>query len=522
MGTHGLTPADQERLPALIADVLAAEPPVQGLLDLLADMDRAQNPALAVAVFESVMWRIDVHHYWVWFRVSKFYVALGPARDDAAFFAASMAAQMQPDWLATTQPFRDLFVILNRRDRVRDAVDLFLYQMERHPAKPAAEPHEIMPLLERMSVSLAGANGAAPQPGSRQDHRVMEADSHPAWTCPVFGGATPYALRPLAEGLPRSAVDVAELPGAELMICADATVVHDRDGRMHEDLSVSDFPDLVRRRVERLERAGQEIERVEVDEAVVIVDHYPHENLCHFLLDQATRLALYQKAGVDTGRVLVVGPEPRTDFQRRILARAGVTRCLGTDRVARLRVGRLWVSTNCRGREHAAHRGAPWAVAFARATLGGQGTRGWRRLYVSRADAATRHVVNEAEIVALLQPHGFEVIVPGRMPYDAQVAAFRQASHVIATHGAALAHMVLCPPGAHVLEMFNPLYGTAAYAMQVAACGVRYAALVARDGVSDAPEWNDPDLTDVWQSQHGPRNLRVDVGALQAYLATVL
>jgi capsular polysaccharide biosynthesis protein len=185
-------------------------------------------------------------------------------------------------------------------------------------------------------------------------------------------------------------------------------------------------------------------------------------------------------------------------------------------------VRRLWVSTNCRGLEHAGHRGSVWPVAFAREILGGRGEHGWRRLYISRADASARNVVNEAELVALLDANGFDVIVPGRMAYEAQVSAFRQASHVISTHGAALAHIVLCPPGAHVLEMFNPLYGTAAYAMQAAACGIRYAAMTARDGISDAPEWNDPARQDVSQSIHGPRSLRVDLDAMRSYLATVL
>ena len=125
-------------------------------------------------------------------------------------------------------------------------------------------------------------------------------------------------------------------------------------------------------------------------------------------------------------------------------------------------------------------------------------------------------------MIALLEPFGFEVIVPGQMPYEAQLAAFRQASHVISAHGAALAHMVLCPPGTHILELFNPLYGTGAYAMQAAVCGVHYAAMVTRDGQSDAPEWNDPELTDVTRSQHGARNLWVDPAALLAYLATVM
>lgn len=238
-GAHRLTPADEERLPGLIAGVLAADPPVSGLLDVLTTMELEQNPALAVAVFESVVWRVNVNHYWVWFRVSRSYALLGPGREDATFITSAMAAQMQPDWLGSTQAFRDLFLILNRRGRAKDAVDLFNYQMDLHPQAPAAEPHEIAPLLERIAVALPAADDAPSRPGSRTDHPAIAADIRPPWTCVSIGGATPYSLRPLGIEIARPAIAVAALPDAEMLICQDSTVVYDRDGRLHEDLSVS-------------------------------------------------------------------------------------------------------------------------------------------------------------------------------------------------------------------------------------------------------------------------------------------
>jgi capsular polysaccharide biosynthesis protein len=240
------------------------------------------------------------------------------------------------------------------------------------------------------------------------------------------------------------------------------------------------------------------------------------------LFDQISRLALYRRLNVDTGRALVIGPEIGMPAQRDIFRLADVGAHLGTDRVARLRARRLWVSSNCRQLRHPGHLGAAWAVDYVQTILGGRGSKGWRRLYVSRADAGARRVVNEAEVMALLEPHGFEAIVPGRLPYHAQIAAFKQASHVIAPHGSALAHAVLCPPGAQVLELFHPLYGTAAYAMQAAAAGLRYAALVARDWDSDAPAWNDPVLAAASLGRFGGRDMRVDLTVLSRYLATVL
>jgi len=73
-----------------------------------------------------------------------------------------------------------------------------------------------------------------------------------------------------------------------------------------------------------------------------------------------------------------------------------------------------------------------------------------------------------------------------------------------------------------VLEMFHPLYGTSAYAMQAAACGIHYAAMVARDWESDAPHWNNPALADVSTSKFLERHIRVDLETLSRYLATVV
>jgi capsular polysaccharide biosynthesis protein len=331
----------------------------------------------------------------------------------------------------------------------------------------------------------------------------------------------PRGLMSLATGRwQRPSVDVAELHDAELLILRNTVIVLDRNGVLHGDLSVAAYPEEVRHKFERMEAGGEPTTIHSVEEAVVISDYCPPPNLCHFLLDQLTRLAVYLRAGVDVRRALVIGPEPRETFREQALQLAGIGNVLGTNRSAKVRARRLWVSSNCREVRHFAHWGAGWAVEFVRLALGGRGTKGLRRLYVSRSDATQRQVVNEAEIVAMLEPHGFEVIVPGRMPYEAQVAAFQQASHVIAPHGAALAHMVLCPPEARILEIFHPLFTENAFAMQVQAAGIEYAAMVARDAYSGAPEWNDPAAAGEMRLYAG-RDMRVDPSALSRYLATV-
>ena len=517
-----LSADDETRRAELAARVLGHANPTEALLEALEALDLAQKPAVSAALYESVCYRANLREFWVHYRMWKVYRALGPARDDAAFFHAAAAVQMHPDWDGSDQMFRDLFLIFTSRGRDREALDLFHYQAPYHPTLPAGEPKEIRAILARLDPqgsAIAAADATDTAASGLRLHHVLDAEVRPAWTCPAFGGRLHNALRALTEPMPRPAITVAEFEHAELLVYRNAVATLDRAGGVHELYSTAEFPEQVRDAVGRLEQGGTPVELYEVETAVLIGDRHP-PNLAHFLLDQITRLALYQKLGVATERALAVGPEPVMAAQREILRMANVGAYLGTDRLARVRARRLWVSSNCRDLWHAAHLGAPWAVGFAQATLRGQGTKGWRRLYLSRADARGRRVANEAELMALLEPLGFERMLAADMSYPAQIAAFKQASHVIGPHGAGLAHIVLCPPGAHVLEIFHPLYGTSGLALQAAATGIRYAAMTARDWESDAPDWNDPDRPGP-RGTFTERNMRVDLDVLAGYLATV-
>jgi capsular polysaccharide biosynthesis protein len=77
------------------------------------------------------------------------------------------------------------------------------------------------------------------------------------------------------------------------------------------------------------------------------------------------------------------------------------------------------------------------------------------RLYVARAQGSWRSVVNEAEVLSLLEPHGFRVVTLEGLSVLEQAALFAQAEVVIAPHGAALANLVFAPPGTRVVE-FQP------------------------------------------------------------------
>jgi capsular polysaccharide biosynthesis protein len=519
-----LSPSDEALLAELVGRVVSAPAPAETLENIVAELEQAQKPAVAAALYESVCYLVPIGGYWLHFRMAKAYRALGHGRETPAFYHAATAVRLHPDWSGADQAFRHMFQFYRNRGLDRAALDLFRYQMRFVPQHPSAKPDELAPILRRLGE--ASALAPVPRNPAGEDafrlHPVIAEETRPATIFPAFGGPLPYALAPLAQPMARPAIAVGEFSDAEVLLYLNAIVVVDRDGNVAEDFCVGDYPQAIRAKVAALEREGAQTPLREVEEAAIISDIFPAPNVCHFLCDQITRLDLYQRLGVDTGRALVIGPEARLPAQDNILRRAGVTDYLGTDHIVRVRARRLWVSGNCRALRHAAHLGAEWAVAFCQRILGGRGSKGWRRLYVSRDDARVRRVINEDAVMAVLEPLGFEKIVPGTMPHEAQIAAFKQASHIVAPHGAALAHLALCPPDAQALEIFHPLYGTAAYAMQAAAAGIRYAAMLARDWESDAPAWNDPTQVEVGESLYLERHIRVDLGTLSEYVGTIV
>lgn len=81
---------------------------------------------------------------------------------------------------------------------------------------------------------------------------------------------------------------------------------------------------------------------------------------------------------------------------------------------------------------------------------------GPRRLYVSRAHAPKRHLVNEAEIVAILKDHDVTVVYPERLSFVEQVRLFANAELVMGNYGANLTNAVFAPRGVTLFAITAP------------------------------------------------------------------
>ncbi len=76
-----------------------------------------------------------------------------------------------------------------------------------------------------------------------------------------------------------------------------------------------------------------------------------------------------------------------------------------------------------------------------------------RAIYIPRGKAKMRRVTNEAEVIAHLTRRGCEVFDGGAHTIGEQIRAFRDATMVIAPHGAGLTNIVYSAPGTPVIEI---------------------------------------------------------------------
>jgi capsular polysaccharide biosynthesis protein/tetratricopeptide (TPR) repeat protein len=502
---------DLAELNRLCAALLASPNYEARLLEELIRLEAQERPELQAALFERVLARKPIWHFWIFHRLARNYETLG--REAASFLVASAALQIERAMPAAEALFRAKFEYLRHHQLYKEAIAVFREAIDDAPEQPIAEPDEVRELANAAGIFLDKTFLTSP---SCRCVRVIEAETRPAWSCPVYGPSLPRDLVTLVEAEERKPIDVVLFEDAELLICNGATVVIDSIGMTVTDLSVAEYPALVRQKVERLLRSGA-ADEISADVVIEINDGFPTPNYCHFLLDQITRLELYRRVGVDPSGALVVCPVLGASFQHEIAARLGMVNCVDVNRVARVKARELWVSSNCREVQHPAHVGASWAIDFLRCSFGAVASGSDGKIYLSRSDAIGRRIHNEEEVARELERRGFVTIVPGRMSFTAQVAAVANASHIVSVHGAALTNAIFAQPNCAVLEMFHPLYGTISYTALAQAAHWRYAALTARDWQFDTPEYNNPDFRAPMRG-FGQRDIFVNLNLLQRWL----
>jgi capsular polysaccharide biosynthesis protein len=236
------------------------------------------------------------------------------------------------------------------------------------------------------------------------------------------------------------------------------------------------------------------------------------ESYFHWLFDVLPRLGVLRRSGVplsEADRYLV--NTVRAPFQAETLEALGipVSRVLGSDTTPDLTAERLVVPSL------PGMSGNPpgWACQFLRSSfLPGVQDRPAARIYVSRASAGSRRVLNEPEILPVLERAGFEKVELERLPFAAQVELFANAEAVVAPHGAGLSNLVFSRPGTRVVELFSPAYVNVCYWALGEQVGAEYRYLLGEGAAP--PEFVDP--------HHAHADLVVDPKRLERALTAAL
>ena len=170
----------------------------------------------------------------------------------------------------------------------------------------------------------------------------------------------------------------------------------------------------------------------------------------HWLLEELPRLLLL---GGDAGGTVIANAAHA--FGRDALALRGlVARVVSPGRYSHFRCERLVIPSLVGSSDFPTATMIRLLTEFT-APIAAELSAPGERLYITRAKARRRRVVNEGELWRALESRGFAKVSLEDLSWREQIAAFRRAKIVVGPHGAGLANLVFCEAGTRVVELFN-------------------------------------------------------------------
>lgn len=120
-----------------------------------------------------------------------------------------------------------------------------------------------------------------------------------------------------------------------------------------------------------------------------------------------------------------------------------------------------------------------------------------KRIYISRAIASKRKVLNENELLPLMKANGFEIVRAEELTYQQQVQLFYDAEAVVAPHGAGLTNLLFTRE-CKVLELHPSNLIKTHYFLLSKGLGYDYTGLMGSDGDSSESFTVDPTPVGKW------------------------
>jgi hypothetical protein len=214
-------------------------------------------------------------------------------------------------------------------------------------------------------------------------------------------------------------------------------------------------------------------------------------NICHFLLDNITRIPIYDRATSGACKFLLADGFP---YYRHIIARFGLTDrvIIPSPKRVSIKAREILFSSNIAADfRHPAHHCAGWAIDYLRRQfkIAERPARAGRKIMISRADTRGRGIVNWPDVEQVFRRDGFEVVTLAGRAVDEQIALFQDAAQVVGVHGAGLTNILFAPRDCCVLEIVPPLVAVHDYWLLASSLGQRYSALVSEDLEFPRPDY---------------------------------
>jgi hypothetical protein len=294
-----------------------------------------------------------------------------------------------------------------------------------------------------------------------------------------------------------------------------------RDGYFFEQLNVSKSLADARERARTVLISPVQL----TGTALIMSDYFGGENYCHWIVDWVSRaFVVHKHAGpFDWICARVSGRRIQTETLENLpfLAQA---RLLRDENLRWYRFDRAISAMNkAVDSTHPAFWGDKQAVIGLREALlsyaRAENEPRVRNVYISRADAGgRREVINEAELIASLQPMGFEIVTLSGKSVREQVQLFASARIVVGAHGAGLTNILFMKPESAVVELLHYRYGTPAFYRLACTLELRYAYL----SCSSSRDSTVPELPERHSNSFNAASLYVDVDRLSKFVRSLI
>jgi tetratricopeptide (TPR) repeat protein/capsular polysaccharide biosynthesis protein len=199
----------------------------------------------------------------------------------------------------------------------------------------------------------------------------------------------------------------------------------------------------------------------EIDGTVAVLSGLAGHVYYHWMIDIIPRLEILRRSEIELEQIdwFLINNIDRP-FQRETLTLLGIplTKILPSDRYSHVRARELIVPSFPGHLDWV----PPGTIQFLRQTFLSEIAKTKikypERIYISRARARGRQVINEDEVINVLNNWGFQTVFLEEMSVLQQVALFANAKVIVCPHGSSLTNLVFCSPKTKIIELFSPHY----------------------------------------------------------------